>query len=854
MALSEQLRSRFGLIDAVLAGCALVGLLLLLFVGPRLHPDAGVDGHIPRAEAVERARAFAEAAGRVDLHNAEAEASIRRRTTFLDSLQRRYGRPELIRRLRQGDLPAYYWRVIWTEPSTNGRRNVARVELTLSGDPIAISTNTSALSSEIRHDEALAAALLRDGVRDSIPQDALAFRFDNLSGEQFAAHAEQSAADPTTLGAADAVALARHHLALSGLGSRADRIDSVFVSSEEGLVTATVRVSTTRGDLGERFTADVELLAGGSLIRMEPQFHRPAEEREGLSGEEITEIATVFLFAVLALIMVVVFFRRITARLIDTKAAIRDGIVGGVAAAISMSTNVVATDTPGSSMETAVIIVGAVLTAFAAAGFMFFISGAATSVTRDRLADKLHSIDLARQLYVRNVPVGRALVRGVLAGLGLIGLGIIVLAAFPRVAVDTHGSAVMFGGYFPGFTAFQALGGKLFFALFATYTVIAGIGSLLWRRSRSIVVAAVGSALLLGMLAISPLDLAPVGWEVALSAVMGAVIVWTFWRFDALSALTTFFVMALSADVLPGLSLPVSVDLVNPILLLLVVGALLILGLVGVLSDQTDEEVPHVVPEYIEELAQRERLKRELELAREVQLSFLPARSPEHPGLDIASVCLPANEVGGDYYDFFWMDGRKLGVVVGDVSGKGMQAAFYMTLMKGILQSMSTSPFGPAEILSRANQLFRMNAPRGIFMSMIFGVFDVDADKWTFARAGHNPVLVHRASTDRTEILQPNGAAIGLASGSMFLNNLEEKTIHLSPGDLLLIYTDGITEAMDESRCLYDEERLGRVVAHSRGRTAGEVVASVIKDVEEFRGAAPRHDDMTMVAVRVKGR
>src|SRR5690606_32825904 len=154
---------------------------------------------------------------------------------YLDSMQRRYGRPELIRRLRQGDLPAYYWRVIWTEPSTNGRRNVARVELTLSGDPIAISRNTSALSSEIRHDEALAAALLRECVRVCIQQDALAFRFDSESGEQLAAHDEQSAADHSTLGAADDVPLASHHLALSGLGRRADRSDIVSVLSEEGI-------------------------------------------------------------------------------------------------------------------------------------------------------------------------------------------------------------------------------------------------------------------------------------------------------------------------------------------------------------------------------------------------------------------------------------------------------------------------------------------------------------------------------------------------------------------------------------------------------------------------------------------
>lgn len=853
MAFLDRLRERFGRTDGLLAICGFGGLLLLLILGPRLHPDAGVVGHLPRAEAIERARTFAEAVGRLDLENATAEASVQRRGAYLDSLQRRYGRPDLIRRLRRGDLPAYVWEVTWSARVENETEELASVVLNLAGDPIGIGTESRAITAGLRHEEALAAALLRDGARDSIPAGPLAFRFDNTSGEQSTSEAASGRTDPTVLGAGDVVAMARYHLAQTGLADRRTRVDSVFVSSEEGFVTATVQMSAESEDPEHWFEAEMEMLANGPLVRLEPRFQRSPESTSEFTGEHLVEISSVFLFALLGLILVIVFFRRISARLIDTRAAIRDGMIGGAAAGLAMSTEIISTELPGTTMEIVVIAVGTVLMAFAAAGFIFFISGAATSVARDRWEGHLRPLDLARQFYVRNIPVGRALVRGVMGGMALIGVGILALVLFPRAAVRISNDGGLLGGQVLGFPALQAIGGKFFFALFATYTVVMGVGSLLRVRTRSFAVAAVVSVLLLGLLGISPLNLRPLGMELALSILMAGVITWMFWRFDALSAIAAFFVLHLAAAALSGLSIPGSTEMVNALAILLVVVFLLVLGVTGVLSERSSQEVPQIVPEYIEELAQRERLKRELELAREVQLSFLPARSPECPGLDIASVCLPANEVGGDYYDFFQMDGRKLGVVVGDVSGKGMQAAFYMTLMKGILQSMSTSPFGPAEILNRANELFRMNAPRGAFMSMIFGLFDTTAGTWTFARAGHNPVIVHRAAADRPEIIKPSGAAIGLASGSIFSSNLEEKTVRLNPGDLLLIYTDGITEAMDENRSLYDENRLEEVVARSRGQSAEDVVSAIIEDVEAFRGTAPRHDDMTMVAVRVTG-
>jgi serine phosphatase RsbU (regulator of sigma subunit) len=355
------------------------------------------------------------------------------------------------------------------------------------------------------------------------------------------------------------------------------------------------------------------------------------------------------------------------------------------------------------------------------------------------------------------------------------------------------------------------------------------------------------------VLQISPLELRPLAAEFAVSAALGLVLGWTLWRFDLITTFVTLFVFTLVWSHVEGLLLLTSPEGLNVILSISITALVGVLGFVGAMSGKTSTEVPVIVPEYIEELAQRERLNREFELAREVQLSFLPVRTPDIKGLDIASICLPATEVGGDYYDFFHMPGRRLGVVVGDVSGKGMRAAFYMTLMKGILQSVVQRDTSPTEILSRANEIFRMNAPRGTFMSMIFGVLDPAAKTCIFARAGHNPVLVKRSSVSAPEVVKPNGAALGLAPDDVFVRNIEDVSIALADGDVLVIYTDGVTEAMNPARELYDDERLLNLVSRCGTLSAGLILDSIVQNVEEFQGAAPRHDDMTIVIIRIDG-
>ncbi len=207
--------------------------------------------------------------------------------------------------------------------------------------------------------------------------------------------------------------------------------------------------------------------------------------------------------------------------------------------------------------------------------------------------------------------------------------------------------------------------------------------------------------------------------------------------------------------------------------------------------------------------------------------------------------------MGGDYYDFVEVEPGKLAVVVGDVSGKGTQAAFYMTLTKGILQTLSREGLSPAEVMRRLNMLFYANAPRGTFISMIYGVFDVEARSFTFARAGHNPVILKRSPSQEPDLVQPTGMAIGLVDGPTFDNTIEERTLELRIGDVLVFYTDGFSEAMNLARDEYGDGRLARKVSDLGNRSATELLDAVAEDVHHFVGAADRHDDMTMVVVKL---
>jgi len=271
-------------------------------------------------------------------------------------------------------------------------------------------------------------------------------------------------------------------------------------------------------------------------------------------------------------------------------------------------------------------------------------------------------------------------------------------------------------------------------------------------------------------------------------------------------------------------------------------------------SKVTVKDFANYVPEYVGRIAERERFLKELEIARTVQLRFLPQSIPEFPHLDIACVCKPAMEVGGDYYDFVSNGDDSLGIVIGDVSGKGVSAAFYMTMAKGIIKTLSKSTSSPKEILTRMNEIFYENAPKDVFISVIYGLFDKENNQLVFARAGHNPVIVRKRMAKEPEFLKPNGLAIGLEKGLLFSQTIEQASIPMEKDDIFVFFTDGISEAMNNNGDEFGEERLQQIISQNGHCSADDLLNKIAREVKKFAGKAKQHDDITMVVVKVGGK
>ncbi len=284
---------------------------------------------------------------------------------------------------------------------------------------------------------------------------------------------------------------------------------------------------------------------------------------------------------------------------------------------------------------------------------------------------------------------------------------------------------------------------------------------------------------------------------------------------------------------------------------LLVLGAMMLVAFVLTrLAPAIEPEARQLLTAH-EDQAERERLKAEFNVARKAQENLLPASSPQIPGFGIAALCRPARECGGDLYDFIQLRNGKLGIVVADVSGKGVPAALYMTLTKGLLLSVAENTSDPGEILREVNKHLYEVCKRKTFVTLFFAVLDPVTKTLTFSRAGHNPPVWRRQSKQLTEWLKPAGLGLGLNSGKSFDRVLKVEQIQLSRDDLLIFYSDGITEAMNEQQEEYGEDRLEQVAAITDGMGAEESLSAVLANVSNFLGKMLPQDDQTLVVVRV---
>ncbi len=242
------------------------------------------------------------------------------------------------------------------------------------------------------------------------------------------------------------------------------------------------------------------------------------------------------------------------------------------------------------------------------------------------------------------------------------------------------------------------------------------------------------------------------------------------------------------------------------------------------------------------------RMERELQVARELQASLLPKSTPQVPGWEFAATWQPARQTSGDYYDFFAAQEGEVGLVIGDVSGKGMASALFMTLTRSIVRASLTQPGHLADGITRANRLICADSTAGMFVTLFCAEIQLATGRVTYVNAGHNPPLLLSAQDGdhRLEELCRTGMALGVIEDTPF----EQRTVQMMPGDVLLLYTDGVPDATGADGERFQMPRLRQVLLDEGRKAAPDILSALTTSVAEFTGTSEQFDDMAMVVAR----
>ena len=249
-------------------------------------------------------------------------------------------------------------------------------------------------------------------------------------------------------------------------------------------------------------------------------------------------------------------------------------------------------------------------------------------------------------------------------------------------------------------------------------------------------------------------------------------------------------------------------------------------------------------------LSEKERLEQELKIARDIQQLLLPESAPKMQGFELASLARPAKEVGGDYYDYIPVSEDEWGLVIADVSGKGVPGALVMAMVRSVLRAEAMGNSSAANVLSKVNRSICGDIKDDMFVSLFYLILNTKRRTLNYARAGHDPSILLHADESGYELLSSDGMALGVDGGSLFNQALEEVQIELKSGDAIILYTDGITEAMNERDEEFGFQRLLEIV--QKGGGSSDLVAKIDHEVGEFIGGIPQRDDITLVVLKVK--
>ena len=481
----------------------------------------------------------------------------------------------------------------------------------------------------------------------------------------------------------------------------------------------------------------------------------------------------------------------------------------------------------------------------------FFIWGNGESMTRELWGEKLHGIDAIFSGYFFGREQGKSILQGfALAGIHLalfISLTAFVVKNCQVWVLSDASDELLLSAFVP---VSIPIAQGFFWALMGMSWTMLFTWPLLHRILKNIFVAG-AITLVIFEISYSTLPLYSIWYRLGI-LLLAAIPIYLFYlRYDLLTVGVGLLVINTLYNTLLFFLQPNNSFQFSGWVNLVLLGGLLIHGCLAVWRGRELDET-QITPTYVRLISEREQLKLELDIARKAQLRMLPQQIPTFPELDIAAYSEPAREVGGDYYDFVAYDSNRLGIVIGDVSGKGMPAALYMTLTKGFfLQAVSDLPANPRDILVRINRNFYRAAESTMFISLCYSVFDLPKKVMTYVRAGHTPMLYCQAAGLPPQLLQPSGLAIGLERGPLFEQRLELVTIPFQSGDIFIFYTDGLTEGMNHRLEEFGEARLMNLVQQASPNGAEKLLELIRKEYRKFIGRQEALDDLTCVVVKI---
>jgi hypothetical protein len=592
------------------------------------------------------------------------------------------------------------------------------------------------------------------------------------------------------------------------------------------------------------------LIQGDKLGGLNLSYRVPrVEESDGI--QSAWKLMDGILYVAFIITMIIFLFLRVRANELDFKA----GLFWGALAAVGFFAMLLAQTSLLSGGSLWQSIFGGAVGGIFLGAFVWLVWTTSDSVGREIWNEKLYTMGRISKGKILYETVGTATLRGIAVGLLFLGISSLFYFVVDRWVplyfdfVDSSGSLSQPLGYsIPALLLVGTI--AIGFPLQQALIVLFG-SSVLKKYLKSNTAVVISGGLIFSVIGLHfSENLEPFGISLVVNILWGVLYIFTFIRFDFL----TSFVCGLTIHFVRHATLLTSIHhsdiYYNGLFFWIMIGLMAVVGAIAYLRRE-EVDIEAYTPSYVKRITDRERMEKELEAARNIQQSFLPRSTPKFEGLDISALCIPAYEVGGDYYDFINLGDKKLGILIGDVSGKGITAAFYMTLTKGIMKAQAQHSQSPKEVITRVNDLLYDSMDRGNFISMIYGIFDIEQRTFTFTDAGLNPPFFRNRSNEQLVLLRTNGLALGLEEGKIFAETIGEQTVPVLAGDTFVFYTDGFVEAMNKVREEFGEDRLKKVVNENIGAASHVIMASCIEAVKDFVGKAKQHDDMTMVVVKV---